>query len=211
MYESAFPIFSTHHRGGEAASEKPTFVTSPSMKTSLRLPLLAFACAIFAGSVHASLDPDQQAKVDAKLATVIAWAADPAIVEAVAASNAQLPAEHAAMTQEKWKSLSVLDPFVRSFSKNPAGEFLKSKKAEWTAEAFVCNAKGLKVAFLSKPSGWSHGGKPKHDVPMSGKTWQGDIEKDESTGMHQVQVGVPVLKDGRPIGSLIVGLSLGKL
>jgi hypothetical protein len=177
----------------------------------IRLPLLVLALAGFATALRAELEPEQQAKVDAKVAVIKAWAAEPAIVDAVAAHNSQLPADHAAVTQDKWKSLSVLDPFVRSFSKNPAGEFLKSKKDAWTTEAFVSDAKGLKVAFLSKPTSWSHSGKPKHDVPMTGKTWQGTIETDESSGLQQLQVAVPVLKDGQPIGSLVVGLSVSKL
>jgi hypothetical protein len=184
------------------------------MKTSLKLlclPLLVLALVGFATGLRAEIEPEQQAKVDAKVALIKAWAAEPAIVGAVAAHNALLPADHATMTQEKWKSLSVLDPFVRSFSKNPAGEALKAKKADWTTEAFVSDAKGLKVAFLSKPTGWSHAGKPKHDVPMTGKSWQGTIETDESSGLQQLQVSVPVLKDGQPIGSLVVGLSLSKL
>ena len=46
---------------------------------------------------------------------------------------------------------------------------------------------------------------------MSGKTWQGDVEVDESSGLRQMQVGVPVLDGRTPIGSLVVGLSIGKL
>jgi beta-galactosidase/beta-glucuronidase len=156
-------------------------------------------------------DPAVQAKIDAKIIEIKGWAADPVIVKAVAAHNASLPADQAAMTQDKWKSLTVLDPFVRAFSKNDAGAFLKTKKAEWVTEAFLSDAKGLKVAFLSKTSAWSHAGKPKHDVPMSGKSWQGTVEVDESTGQQQLQVSVPVLEAGQPIGSLVVGLSLSKL
>jgi len=185
------------------------------MKTSsklIRLPFLVLTCvAAFTGLRAADLEPEQQAKVDAKIAVVKTWAADATIVAAVAAHNAQLPADQAAMIQEKWKSLTVLDPFVRSFSKNPAGEALKAKKADWTTEAFVSDVKGLKVCFLSKPTNWSHAGKPKHDVPMTGKSWQGTIEVDESTGLQQIQIAVPVLKDGQPIGSLVVGLSLSKI
>ena len=84
----------------------------------LRLPFLVLALTGLATGLRAELDTDQQAKVNAKLAIITAWAADPAIVAAVAAHNAQPPADHAAMTQEKWKTLSVLDPLVRSFSKN---------------------------------------------------------------------------------------------
>jgi hypothetical protein len=176
------------------------------------LCLLALAAAAFTTSLAAAgLDAADQAKVDAKITEIKAWAADPVIVAAVAAHNAQLPADQAAMTQEKWKALSLLDPFVRGFAKNEAGAALKARKAVWTAEAFVSDAKGFKVAFLAKTSGWCHAGSPKHDVPMTGKVWQGTVAVDESTGLQQLQVAVPVLKDGQPIGTLVVGLSLGKL
>jgi len=158
-----------------------------------------------------ALDPAAQAKVDAKLKDVMAWAADPAIVNAVKAHNAGVPAEQSAMTQDAWKALSVMDPLVRNFTKNDAAQFLKSKKGEVVSEAFVSGADGLKVAFLSKPTNWSHKGKPKHDDALAGKIWQGPVELDESTGLQQVQVSVPVLDGGKAIGSLVVGLSLSKL
>jgi hypothetical protein len=75
----------------------------------------------------------------------------------------------------------------------------------------VSGADGSKVAFLTKPSSWSHAGKPKHDKPMTGKTWQGDVEVDASTGARQIQVSVPVLDGGKPIGSIVVGFSIAKL
>lgn len=159
----------------------------------------------------AGLDAAQQAKIDAKIQVVKSWASNPAIVAAVKAHGANLPADQAAMTQEKWTSLSVLDPMVRSFTKNDAAMFLKSKKTEDIAEAFVSDANGFKVAFLTKTSNWCHKGKPKHDVPMAGKTWQGQIEVDASSGVQQIQVAVPVMDGGKPIGSLVVGLSIAKL
>lgn len=169
--------------------------------------------ALAVGITHAAdaLAPEVQAKVDAKLKDIQAWAANATIVKAVTAQNSAPPAESAAMNQDKWKSLTILDPFVRSFSKNPAGEFLKSKKDESVSEAFLSGADGTKVAFLAKTSSWSHKGKAKHDEPMAGKTWQGPIEVDESTGLQQIQVAVPVLDSGKPIGSLVIGLSLAKL
>lgn len=183
------------------------FIASLVRSSFLGLALLAAVTAARA----ADLDPAMQAKVDAKIAELKSWAAEPVIVGAVAAHNAQLPPDHAAMTQEKWKALSLLDPFVRSFTKNPVGAFLKTKKTDWVSEAFVSDAKGLKVGFLAKTSSWSHAGSPKHDVPMTGKSWEGSLAVDESTGLQQLQVSVPVLQQGQPIGSLVVGLSLGKL
>lgn len=141
-----------------------------------------------------------QANLDAKLKDIHSWAANSVIVDAVKAQNAKLPPEYAAMTQEKWESASILDPFVRAFTKNAAAEFLKSKKGDVVVDA-----------FLSKTSNWNHKGKPKHDVPMAGKMWQGPLEVDESRGIKQIQIAVPVSDGDKPIGSLVVGISVTKL
>lgn len=173
---------------------------------------LGVFCALGALAARAGgLEPALQAKVDAQVKLAQAWAAKPAIVAAVKAQNTTPPADFANMTQDKWAGLSVLDPAVRAFSKNDAAGALKGGKTELVAEAFVCAADGRKVAFLSKPSNWSHKGKAKHDQPMGGKTWQGNIEVDESTGVQTVQIAVPVLDGKKPIGSLVVGLAVSKL
>lgn len=179
-------------------------------------------CALFAvlsiylaaaGAAPAAVlgDPAAQAKVDARVAEIRRWAADPAIVAAVAAQDAALPAGFAAMTEAKWMTLSPFDPFVRSFAKNPAAAALRSKKASWASKAFVCDARGYKVAFLEKTISWCHAGTPKHEVPMSGGTWQGRISVDPTTGSADLQVSVPVLSEGKPIGSLVVNLRMSEL
>jgi hypothetical protein len=183
------------------------------MRTQLTKVILGLILVTLSGgAVQAqTLEAAVQAKVDAKVKEVQAWASDPAIVGAVKQQNTTLPADYGAMTQDKWKTLSILDPFVRSFTKNPAAVFLKGKKSDVVAESFLSDANGAKVAFLNKTTAWSHKGKPKHDVPMTGKTWQGAVEVDESTGLQCVQVAVPVLDGDKPIGSLVVGLSIAKL
>jgi hypothetical protein len=169
--------------------------------------LLVAASAAFADGIS----KETQAKIDAKVKEIQAWAGDPVLLKAVLAHNAGLPPDAAGLDQDKWKALTVLDPLVRSFTKNEAGQFLKGKKDEAISEAFVSGADGTKVAFLSKPTNWCHKGKPKHDQPMGGKTWQGSVEVDESTGQQQIQVAVPILDKDKPVGSLVVGLSLSKL
>jgi hypothetical protein len=163
-------------------------------------------------AAHAqALEPAIQAKIDEQVKAIQTWASDPVIVKAVKEHNANLPADQAAMTQDKWKTLSVLDPWVRSFAKNEAGQLLKNKKNDAISEAFISGADGLKVSFLAKPTNWSHKGKTKHEDPMGGKTWQGAVEVDESTGLQQIQIAVPIMDAGKPIGSLVLGLSLSKL
>jgi hypothetical protein len=186
-----------------------------SIRLSARLvaPIALAALLLLArtAATAADLPPAVQAKVDAHVALITAWAADPVVVEGVKAHNASVPADQAALDQDKWRALTVLDPIVRSFSKNTVGQFLKSKKDDYVTEAFVSGSDGLKVGFIAKTTNWSHKGKPKHDVPMTGKNWQGPVEVDESSGQQQLQVSVPVLDGGKPIGSLVVGLSITKL
>jgi hypothetical protein len=176
--------------------------------------VLTLAAALLAAAMPAaaeSLPADVKAKVDAKAKELQGWSTDAAVVSAVKAYNSAPPAEAAGMTEANWKSLSLLDPVVRSFTKNPLGMALKAKKSVQISEIFVSGANGGKVAFLSKTTSWSHKGKPKHDVPMTGKVWTGPVETDESTGQLQVQVAVSVLDGGKPIGSIVVGLSVSKL
>jgi hypothetical protein len=153
----------------------------------------------------------QKSKVDVKIQQFSSWSTDKKIVEYVRNFNANPPAETKGMTQEKWVNLNMLSPEVKSLSKNELAGYLRTIKDATISEIFVSGANGTKAAFLSKTSNWSHKGKPKHDVPMSGKTWTGKPELDESTGVQQVQIGLPVLDNGKPIGSIVVGLNLSKL
>ncbi len=157
------------------------------------------------------LTPDMKAKIDAKLVQLKSWSTDPNIVTAVKAANTNPPQEARDMTNERWGKLTVLDPVVRSFARNALAQYLKAKHDDQISECFVSGAGGTKVAFLSKTTNWSHADKDKHKVPMTGKVSIGPAEVDQSTGELQVQVGLPVLDSGKPIGSIVVGLSVSKL
>ncbi len=185
-----------------------------SMRRRAICALALFVVMVGTVPVRAGEDADDEvlARVNAKVKDIQAWAADPVIVRAVRARNESTPEAERAMNQQTWKTLSVLDPFVRRFTKNEVGLFLKSKKDATVSEAFVSAADGAKVGFLTKPTNWIHLGKPKHDRPMKGEIWRGPIEVDESTGVQQMQVAVPILDDeGKAIGSLVVGLDVSKL
>ena len=77
--------------------------------------------------------------------------------------------------------------------------------------SFVSGADGFKVGFDAKTEHWTHKGLPKHEVPMTGETWIGTVKLDDSTGQQLIQVALPVLDGGKPIGSLVVGLRVDKL
>lgn len=157
------------------------------------------------------LSKEQNDALKLKIELVKKWAEDATLVSSVKKVNAEGQADFKDMTQDKWKELPVLDPKVRSLTKNEAAEALKKLKDDSVSEAFLSAADGTKVAFLSKTSNWSHKGKGKHDDPMNNKSWIGKVETDESTGSLNIQVAVPVLDGGKPIGSLCVGFAVAKL
>jgi hypothetical protein len=147
----------------------------------------------------------------AQIKQLQAIAADPQVVSAVKQHNATpASAEAAAMTNEKWGGLSLFDPFVKTVAKAPVSAFLKSKTDEVISEVFVSGADGRKVGFAAKTTYYIHKGMPKHDVPMTGKVFIGPLKQDESSGVMEIQVGVPVLDGGKPIGSIIFGLRADK-
>lgn len=177
-----------------------------------RVLLFTAGMACLATSVMAAApSPELRAKVQAKAKAMQWMSTDPKVVAAVRQSNANPPAETKTMTQEKWKSLPVLDPIVRGLSKNALAEYLKTRRDPAVSELFVSGSNGTKVALFNKTTSWSHKGKEKHEVPMTGKTWIGPVEVDESTGVEQVQIGIPVLDSGKPIGSIVIGFEVTKL
>ena len=157
------------------------------------------------------LSPEKQKKVNEIIAMVKIWGTDPIIVDAVKAQNAHLPEEYAKITQEQWDALTVLDPVVRGFTKNAVGQFLKSKMTDSLTLANVSDAQGYKVGFVTKSKYWIHKGIPQHEQPLSGKVFQGPITVHPSTGVLQLLLGIPVLDDGKPIGSIIVGVKASAL
>lgn len=174
----------------------------------------AFVLGMLSSPVLAEeVSADVRTKLAKKFAELEKLAAQPNIVKMVSERNKKTPDDLAKMTQDKWKTASILDPAVRGLSKNDCAEALKlAQKADAAlAEAFVSGVDGTKVCFISKTSGWSHKGKSKHDDPMAGKKWTGDVEVDSSSGLKQVQIAVPVMIDGKPAGSLVVGYQISKL
>jgi hypothetical protein len=159
------------------------------------------------------ITPGVQAELDKQKQVVASWAADPVIVSAVKAQNAKGPIP--GMDNPTWKTTRRSEPAVKAYQTNPAGQYLKSKLEASSgafSEAFLNGAKGEKAAFVEKTTSYIHMGQAKHDVPFgSGKAWQGKPEFDESSQTYALQIAVPILDGGQPIGSLVVGVNLTHL
>lgn len=187
------------------------------MKTSLikRVFFVAFfgLLPVVGAAIDFDMTPAVQSELDRQKAAVARWAADPTVVAAVRAQNRKGPM--AGVDNARWKSMRRSDPDVRQFQTNDAGQFLRNRQRETggaITEVFLNAAKGEKVAFAEKTTSYIHAGSAKHDVPLrTGKPWQGEPEFDESTQTYAVQVAVPVLDNGRAIGSLVAGVNVSHL
>jgi hypothetical protein len=177
--------------------------------------MLVLAFVLIAGIARAGVEitPAVQSSLDQWKSNVATWAADPAIVGAVAEQNAKGPLS--GVDNDSWKALRRTDPVVKGFQSCPAGQFLAAKKSGSkgaVAEAFLSAAQGEKVAFIDKTSKYVHKGSPKFDTPFNtGKAWQGEPEFDESSQSYLIQISVPVQKDSKSIGVLVVGIDLKAL
>ena len=139
------------------------------------------------------------------------WAASPIVVEAVLAQNSKGPI--AGMDNAKWKTVPESDALVKGFITNEAGKFLQTELAKTEGVcvgAFLNAAQGEKVAFSDKTGSYIHKGSAKFDVPFTtGKAWQGKPELEDK--IYVIQISVPVLSDGKPVGALVVEIDGSKL
>jgi hypothetical protein len=46
---------------------------------------------------------------------------------------------------------------------------------------------------------------------MAGKAWIGEVEIDASSGQQQIQIGIPVIDQGKAIGSIVIGFNVTKM
>lgn len=159
------------------------------------------------------ITPRIQTELNRQSAIVAGWAADPIVVKAVKEQNKIGPLP--GMDNATWKNTRRIDPIVKKFQTNPAGEFLRAKLSASggaITEAFLNGIKGEKVAFAEKTTSYIHVGQAKHDAPFSSrKPWQGKPEFDESSQTYAIQVSVPVLDGDVAIGSLVAGVNLSHL
>ncbi|HVO50721.1 MAG TPA: hypothetical protein VMV60_06990 [Thermoanaerobaculia bacterium] len=183
------------------------------MTPTLRMPLALLVIGL-AGSLGAvDITPDLEKVLAQKTEVLKGWAASPIVVKAVLDRNEKGPI--AGMDNEKWKSVRRTDDVVKDLSQNGAAKFLGRKISESDGlylRAFLNGARGEKAAFTEKTISYLHAGQAKFDVPFTtGKTWQGKPELDTVTEIHGVQIAVPVLSRGKPVGVLVVGVNLSKL
>ena len=153
--------------------------------------------------------PAIQEKITQQVWLAAGWTGSQPIVNAVLAQNQKGPIP--GMDNAKWKTVPESDPIVQGFINNDAAKFLKEELAKTDGictGAFLNAAQGEKVAFTEKTGSYIHKGSAKFDTPFTtGKSWQGPAELDDSGKVYEIQVSVPVLAEGKPIGVLVVEIN----
>jgi hypothetical protein len=152
---------------------------------------------------------EAQTKITQQTWLANGWAASPVVLEAVLAQNKKGPIP--GMDNAKWKTVPESDAIVQGFLNNDAAKFLKEELAKTDGictGAFLNATQGEKVAFNEKTGSYIHKGSAKFDVPFTtGKSWQGPAELDDSGKIYEIQVSVPVLSEGKPVGALVVEIN----
>jgi hypothetical protein len=109
-------------------------------------------------------------------------------------------------------------PLIDKLLGNDLSSVLKQEAARSDGlftEIFVMDAKGLNVGQSAPTSDYWQGDEAKWQktyLAGPGSVDIGDVEMDESTGMMQAQVSVPVLNlSGEPIGAVTFGVNINAM
>ena len=183
---------------------------------TFRPALLALCLAAF---------PAQADDISLQVNTIIekelrAWAADPALVSAVAAAGSA----HAALDQTQIDSLdqvwqaeigAAVQPTIAPILTHPVSLALKARVTASKGrigEVFVMDSRGLTVAMSGATSDYWQGDEAKFQqtFPLGASAVHiGTVEFDESSQTYQVQASFTVTDptSGAPIGAMTVGLN----
>jgi hypothetical protein len=161
---------------------------------------IAAALTLSVAAVAEPLSGDLQAKVDKYKTKLVEWAAQPALVAAVKEANAK---GGATISNAKWEELADSDATVQGLVSGPVGKQLaKWEEDKSISKLFLRDAKGNLVAASSKPLLFNNAARPPFVNSFKGAWAANEVKPDPTTQKKSVQVGVPVLDGGKPIGVL---------
>jgi hypothetical protein len=149
------------------------------------------------------ISPETQAKVEQYKKKLTEWAANPAVIAAVKSANAKggLAPD---MTNLKWDELKDTDPVVTGFQSSDASKFLKTQEADkGINKLYSRDQHGNLVAGSNKPALFNNSARPPFKNAMEGKPYaDSEAKADPTTKKKSVQVSVPIMSEGKPIGVL---------
>jgi hypothetical protein len=149
---------------------------------------------------------------------VIEAASNPVIVKAVKEQNAKdIPLTKIQEIDKSWLDTTNThkepSEFMKSFASNTAAKVLTKIefRKPYFVEFILTDNQGANVALTGMTSDYWQGDEPKFTNAFAngkGNTYIARPQKDRSTGEVISQVSVPVMSDGKAIGTLTVGVRL---
>ena len=149
------------------------------------------------------LTPEIQAKADHYKQKLVEWAKNPAIIAAVKESNSKGGLVHD-MSNAKWEELKDADPVVKGFQTSAAGKFVSAQEDDkGIGKLYARDEKGNLVASSNKPALFNIAVRAPFKNAITGKAFvEAEVKADPTTQKKSVQVSVPIMSDGKPIGVL---------
>lgn len=171
-------------------------------KVSFIAAIVAAGVSFAALPARADLSPEVRAKVDLYKAKLSEWAHNPVLVAAVREANARgaMPG----MTNAKWYNLAETDPMVVDYQNSPAGRLLHDlDDGKAISKLYLRDANGNLVAGSSKPILYNNVNRAPFFEAFKGAPFAAhEVKPDTSTQIKGVQLSVPVMDKGKPIGVL---------
>lgn len=152
------------------------------------------------------------------------WLDDPALLAAVKGQNsahANLTQEDIDTLDETWRAEAKADggPLITEILNREVSEWMRDKQSEtadFVTEVFAMDNRGLNVAQNVETSDFWQGDEAKWQETFgnqSGDIHISDVEYDESTGVYQSQVSMPIADPatGELIGAITFGINIQSL
>lgn len=162
--------------------------------------LLALGMNLVMAPAFADLPADLKARVETYQKKMTEWAANPALVKAVRDANGA----PSTMSNAKWDDLPDSDPVVKGSMSGPVSDQLKKWEEDKNInKLFLRDAKGQVVAASGRAFLYNAANRPHVAAALKGQANHSqEVKPDPATQVKSVQVAVPVLDGGKPIGVL---------
>ena len=180
--------------------------------------------AAFIGTAAVAADLHEAPMRDFANSTVKNWIADPVVVNAIKAQNA----EHAGLSQSEidrldktWRAETGASskPMIDKVLANKVSAFLAARKNDaqgLVTEVFVMDNRGLNVGQSDVTSDYWQGDEAKFKKSFGAgpnALFIDEVEKDESTQTFQSQLSMSIVDEatGEVIGAITVGINVEQL
>ena len=164
---------------------------------------------------NGAMAEDVPASVTALIPVIKKWGEDPILIAAVKEQNAKgATLEQIQKRDKEWMAATGMDDQMKAIMKNAGAQELDKLEATkpYFFESILMDNLGANVSMTNKTSDYWQGDEPKFTNAFKvGGVDIGKSKFDDSAKAYLIQVSVPVLDGGKPIGALCVGINLDEL